>query len=181
MRTPLITLLLLSASALPLAARADTDLFTLTGGGHTETWTLPSTETFDYPAVPIFSPSFTPVTEDLDGSPVSPIQSIDFFPTGRGLTLTAAFGTLTGPSVIDVLSESGPFPGSPDYDIYTLVFDTGAFSRLAGGATDYTLTIAAQPTPTPEPSSLLLFATGLALGCALYLRSRRSPDHLRGS
>jgi hypothetical protein len=95
-------LLLFVFLVLPLTnAYADTmDLFTLIGGGHTQAWILPAVETFTYPAIPIFVPTFTPIYESVDGVPVTP-STIVFYPPGRGLTLGVSGSTLSGSSVTE--------------------------------------------------------------------------------
>jgi hypothetical protein len=172
-------LLLCVFLVLPLSnAYADTmDLFTLTGGGHTQVWLFPAVETFTYPEVPIFVPAFTPISQSQDGVPVINPLAIAFFPPGRGLTLQ--YPLLSGPSVIDVLSSSGPYFDPHDYEGYfidTLTFTPGTFSVLSAFTPGmpqipYSLTITPVSGPaTPEPSTITLLLTG---ACTLFAARKR--------
>lgn len=181
MRATVAALLLASASILPLAARADTvDVMTVTGNGHTWTFDFPTVETIDY-AVNLaqFIPSLTPLSENLDGAPVTP-TSISFHP--GGMNISGPFGTLMDVNVLAIQSVSGPFVDSQfpgGYDIYTMTFDIGtfpAFGTIFNGTApqtiDFTVNVQQESvTATPEPSGLILLATALLGMTALLRRS----------
>lgn len=177
MRAFVAALLFLAASALPLAAHADTtDLFTLTQGSSTESWTLPALVNFSYPiGIPQFLPTF-PITLVSNGASTNTSVTFEY---GHPANLIVGGQPVYNiPSVLNTTSV-----GSSGTDnLYTGTFDLGTFGGFVMGLSSTgfpteipaTLTISQQattPTPTPEPSSLLLLATGL-LGATPLLRRR---------
>ena len=182
MRAALATLVALAAAVLPAAAHADTvDVMTVTGGGHTYVFDFPSVETIHYQAnLAQFVPGLTPLSASIDGTSVTPTNV--FFHPG-GLNIIGPFGTIMYLNVLQILSETGPYFDNPafpqGYDTYTAAFVTGSWpafgSTFNGGnvvITDFTVSIQPQSvTTTPEPSSLLLLATG-ALGAFAALKRR---------
>lgn len=180
MRATVAALLLLSASALPVAAHAETlDVMTVTGNGQTYVFDFPSLETFTYPlGIPQFIPGLTPVSETLDGASVTPTE-LYFHPGGENII--GPFGTIMYLNVLDVLSYTGPYndPDGPgEYDIYTSTFDLGTWDVYDTGLSGngytimpYTVSIEEETvTDTPEPSALLLLATALLATIALRRR-----------
>lgn len=174
MRPLFAGLLLLSASTIPLAAHADTlDLFTLTGGGNTSTWTLPSVVSFTVrDGLGPFYSTF-PITLTTNG--VSTNTTVTF-EEGNIVTLTVGeLAIINMPYVMNptFVSDNGSVSS------YTATFDLNSFS---GGAyvsssngtsyIPYTLTIQPDaPAATPEPSGLILLATAI-LAAAPTLRRR---------
>ncbi len=175
MRSLLAGLLLLAAS-FPLAAHADTvDLFTLTGGGNTSAWTLPSPINFSVHNEPQFVPTF-PITLVTNGVPANSTVTFEFGHVAN--LLVGGLAIINIPSVLNptLLTDDGTI------STYTGTFDLGTFNGLVQVFSNnsltyvpYTLTIASQQdaSPTPEPSSLLLLATGLA-AALVPLRRRLS-------
>jgi len=169
MRKALFTLALLaSAFTLPLTAHADTiDDFVLTGNG--------TTATFSLPASPPGNPFTCPPGNNacLPGSKtsfsVSTLVTTDGIPTEEGITFpTSLFsgGLLIGPPIERFLGPQlfAPDAANPTFLIgtFTLTLDDLSAPEIL----HYTLTITPETStdPTPEPSTLLLFATGLAAG-----------------
>ena len=182
MRPTTAVLLLLAASALPLAAHADTvDVMTVTGNGHTWTFDFPQIVSFTYPTgLGLFIPTLTPLSATLDGASITPTP-IGFHPLAN---LTGPFGQIIGSGgPLDVLSSSGPYTNpmtSQTYYAYTAtwfiggpyvagtetIFDGNSFRQVY-----FTLDMEPQSTTaTPEPSSLYLLATA---GVALLAGGRR--------
>ncbi|WP_260736794.1 PEP-CTERM sorting domain-containing protein [Tunturiibacter lichenicola] len=160
--------LLASASILPLAAHADTvDDFLLTGHGNTITFSLPvppqggavNADDFRVPSLLI----------DFNGHTAG--ASLDLFTStvGGGFDLTYFF-----PGGQSQVAAEGAQLFSGTTSAPTILPDTYLLEDRAGG-TD-TLTITQQPppaSPVPEPSTLLLLATG-ALGLITAGGRRRS-------
>jgi hypothetical protein len=179
MRNLLPKLLVLAVTALPIAAHADTLDATLIGDSHTFTFTLPSPYTFPDQLHLVTIPTIT-TTGTTDG--VSG-QTFDVtFYSGIGSTLDSLIFNdrdghsylLDGPVLISALS-GGTQPGTD-----TVLIDTGSFALLdlqlssAEGPYYFHLTITPQ-SATPEPSTLLLFATGMmGIICAIGRRVARS-------
>ena len=165
--------------ALPLAAHADAiDDFVLTGGGHTLTYSLPSTATFpDDPSVEFFSATATTTIDGVPGYTV--FGQYDAIPSQIGTMQLdvpeSIFGypsiLFQGPQLDSVAFVPSGDPNNPLNIVATFLpgtYDLMGAGQLAGfqgtGPTlPYTLTITPQTATamTPEPSSLVLLATGL--------------------
>lgn len=175
MRAKLAALLLLAASALPLAARADTfDVMTVSGNGHTWVFDFPTVENFTYPTnLVLFVPGFTPLSETIDGASVTPTE-IFIHPDQN---ISGPFGQLMiHNNPLNFLSVSGPFTDPStlqSYLAYTATFVTGSFTGteyVYNGNNNLTFTtfdidIEQQSVAaTPEPPALPLLATaGIAI------------------
>jgi hypothetical protein len=187
MRKALFTLALLaSALSLPVAAHADTiDDFVLTGEGHTITYSLPnSAVVMDHPHG-VFLQASAPTT--IDGVP-GYIEGGDYYIPRLNLpsvilsvpsSIDNGSLTLWGPNVVQVsqiIPVSDPSFGHPDDLLVAFVpgtYNLTLFNPSRPVPSSYSLTITEEPSTaaTPEPSTLLLFATGLA-GGALTLAAR---------
>jgi hypothetical protein len=168
MRYLLRKLLVLAATALPIVVHADTLDATLIGDSHTFTFTLPSPYSFPDQLHLVTIPTIT-TTGTTDG--VSG-QTFDVtFYSGIGSTSDSLIFDdrdgdrylLSGPVLIS--PYQGPPLGTPP-GIDTAFIDTGSYALLdlqlssAAGPYYFHLTITPQ-SATPEPSTLLLFATGM--------------------
>jgi hypothetical protein len=155
---------LLAACLMSAAARADTvDNFVLTGNGQTETWSLPSPD--PYAIQPHLELIFFQTTVTTNGVPAT--EDVDFYEAGVGLTVNGLYGP-------PVVSFSGGPAGYVDVTFRTGTFALVGYSVGAIGSgvpIDYSLTITPATTATPEPSSLVLLATGV-LGLGPVLRRR---------
>ncbi|WP_433974198.1 PEP-CTERM sorting domain-containing protein [Tunturiibacter lichenicola] len=176
MSKPLFTLALLaSAFILPLAAHADAvDDFLITGNGNTITFSLPASPTDVFVSTGAggviggFSPIPAPLAtfNGVTSSSSMEFLSGNIFFVGPGIQLFTSGGALT---LVGELLYSG--------SAYTPTFLTGTFDLHQFQAfpnVNYTLTITPESTPptVPEPSALLLFATGAA---GLLYRATKRP------
>jgi hypothetical protein len=180
MRKALFPLALLaSALTIPLTAHADTiDDFVLTGNGESVTFSLPAT-TEGYILHAHFNSFFESAPGTIDGSPVTlgALFYVSFF--AGGLPGTPALGISSTPltsfpadlyGFIAYTFNEVPaqFPNPSDEGTVYFTFVPGTYELKDSAFTPglaYTLTITPEtPTATPEPSTLLLFATGLAAG-----------------
>jgi PEP-CTERM motif len=177
MRNLLPRLLVLAATSLPIAAHADTLDATLIGDSHTFTFTLPSPYSFPDQLHLVTIPTIT-TTGTTDG-----VRGETFdvtFYSGIGSTLDSLIFNdrdghgylLDGPVLISPLLQTGTPPGTDTALIHTGTFLLGDIAlSSAAGPNNFVLTITPQSTTTPEPSTLLLFATGM-IGLVSTLRHR---------
>lgn len=187
-----VTTLLAAVFSLPLAAHADQiDDFVLTGGGHTLSYSLPATTTFpDDPSVEFFLASANTTIDGVSG----------YFLTGQYDAIPSQIGTMQldvpdsifgyssilfqGPQLTSTVLVPSTDPNNP-FDI-AATFIPGTYSLEGAGMSSpfepsgpslpYTLTITPQGATamTPEPSSLILLATGIfgLVGFAAIKRGR---------
>jgi hypothetical protein len=187
MRKALFTVALLAfALSLPVAAHADTiDDFVLTGEGHTINYSLPnSAVVMDHPHG-VFLIASAPTT--IDGVP-GYIEGGDYYIPRLNLpsvilsvpsSIDGGSLTLWGENVLQVsqiIPVSDPSVSHPDDLLVAFVpgtYNLTLFNPSRPVPSSYSLTITEEPSTaaTPEPSTLLLFATGLA-GGALTLAAR---------
>ena len=179
MRKALFPLALL-ASALTLTAHADTiDDFVLTGDGHTITFSAPAIYSTPNPSHHVTA-TLADIASSVNGVggyslfisfwlPSYPFRSgLDFEITpslSTGVPGIFSEYELTGPDLIEIL------PGTtPTFTVAEFLPGTYSLSTFFGipqnteGGIPFTLTITPEAASTPEPSTLLLFATGLAAG-----------------
>jgi hypothetical protein len=170
MRNLLPKLLVLAATALPIAAHADpTDLFTITGDSNTYTFTLPEQFTFADSLHLVTVPTLT-TTGTIDGVGGKTFDVIFFTGIGDpGESLIFNNIDLAGPILISPVSSSGNFDTAAiDPGSYQLI----DFANSSKGPDYYTLTIIPEAGRVPEPSTLPLLATG-TLGVLSLARQRR--------
>ncbi len=189
---------LVSALILPLNASADTiDDFVLTGGGHTITYSLPSTTIFQY----CFSCDFfyMYLTGTIDGVPgyqLTEGYGYDAIAGDLHLRLPdSIFGydsmLFQGPNLITTTLVLSSDPMDPfDRYNYAITFIPGTYSLVGAGMQTFpykppgpdlpftmTITPQTETAATPEPPSLTLLATGLfgLLGFAATRLNRIRP------
>jgi hypothetical protein len=185
MRKALFTLALLaSAFPLPLTAHADAiDQFTF--NFNTTSGIVPVHLTIDLPASPPPSP-YTGINAcavdcfAVVGQSGSNSYVFDFIQFAPGSTLiefatfNPIFGPPTAPGAYTQIAAPALFTGS----LSNPTFLTGTFDAqymAVPGFPNFPGTITIDPinTTTPEPSTLLLFATGLATGITAIRRRTR--------
>lgn len=143
------------------AAKADTLDFTLTGEGTDITFALPSSPSVSSPSSSGFV--IDNVTMDVDGFSVK--SDLDFYLSSSKGGFAATWGSYTvlfdligsqlfTGSVSDPTFKTGSFTLTPYGDI-----DSYSYCKGSGGS--YTLSIVDPSAVTPEPSSMLLMATGI--------------------
>ena len=179
----LLPLCLLSLAFIPIAAHADTiDDFTITGGGHTITYSLPATSSYpDFDLFNFFAESAPATIDGVSGYSVNGDYYDPAFFQYVSLILNvpaSIFGTssidLAGPSFISFLfvPANNPYPYLP-YDVVpTFIPGTYTLNTTTFPTTPYTLTIAADPSTaaTPEPATAALLSTGI-LGLIAFAQS----------
>jgi len=175
MRKALFPLALLaSALTIPLTAHADTiDDFVLTGEGHTITYSLPNSAiVMDHPHGVILFASAPTTIDGVSGYneggdyyvPRLPLPS---FILSVPSSIDGGSLTLYGQNILEisqVIPVSNPSVSHPDDLLVAFVPGTYNLTLFNSGSpnppTPYTLTITAESAATPEPSSLILLATG---------------------
>lgn len=194
MRKALFSLAVLaSAFIVPLTAHADViDDFTLAGQGHTITYSLPATSAFpDFSHFNSFTESASTTIDNVSGYVES---SQYFFPSANTPRLlidvpASVFGVgfleFSGPVFFTSTTEPASNPPSDFQDDVVPTFTPGTYTLQSLGSAlqpfsppvFYTLTISQETstTPTPEPASLTLLATG-ALGIISVAARRRAPQ-----
>jgi hypothetical protein len=200
MRKVFFTLVFLSAALiLPLAAHCDTiDDFVLTGDGHTISYSLPGA--ISSPDYNLFTSFYASAPTTIDGvsgyttdgqyfALIEPYSLILSVPSSIFGESELSFGSspLSFPGPPFIAWSSVPANNPPSYQqddvIATFIPGTYTFESFADfGYTAfndppvfYTLTITQEtPAATPEPSSVVLFATGALgiLGFAAFNRRR---------
>jgi hypothetical protein len=166
MRNLLPRLLVLAASSLPIAVRADTiDNFTLTDiSGGTMTFSLPASP-------PVFGPS-NPFLFETFTLPLS------FNPAFFGNTTLDGqilfYSTLAGGGLNVMIYHPGGTTPIVDHGdlLYSGTTANPTFLTGTFHVGSDILTITPQTAPTPEPSTLVLLATG-TLGVLCLARQRR--------
>lgn len=192
MSKALFTTLLASALILPLTAHADTiDDFILTGDGHTITYSLPATSAFpDFFHFNSFTESAPTMIDGVSGY----VESGQYFlPVGPNIPRmlidvpSSVFGIgfleFSGPVFFTFTTEPASNPPPDFQDDVVPTFTPGIYTLQGLGPAlqpfsppvFYTLTITPEGASTPEPSSLVLLATG-ALGLISF--ARKVPPRL---
>ena len=163
----------LSLAILPIAARADTiDDFTLVGQGHTITYSLPNSAIVgNHPHAVWLNASASATIDGVPGYNVLGEYFLPGFPLFPSIDLSVPSSinggdlSLYGPWVLqvsEVIPIDDPSFVHPNDLLVSFVPGTYELRTILGSPPypSYTLTIAAESAPTPEPSSLILLATG---------------------
>jgi hypothetical protein len=170
MRNLLPKLLVLAAASLPVAAHADTiDDFVLTDPiGDTITFSLPASP-------PVFGPS---EPDQFETFPVLMSFSPPYFGSKFLDGQLIFYSTLAGGGLEVMFFHPGGTTQFTDHGDLLYSGTTAAPTFLTGtfhvGSDTLTITPQAAPSSTPEPSTLILLATGtLGLFCLARQRRRR--------
>ncbi len=178
MRKALFTLALLASPfTLPLAAHADTiDDFVLTGDGNIITFSAPAIYSAPNPShmVTATLPDIASSVNGVGGYSLFISFWLPSWPFRSGLDfeITPSLSTgvpgvfseyeLTGPDLIELLPGTTPtftvaefLPGTYSLSTFFVI------PHNTVGGIPFTLTITPETASTPEPSTLLLFATGM--------------------
>jgi hypothetical protein len=172
----------LSLALLPIAAHADTiDDFTLVGQGHTITYSLPNSAiVMNHPHAVTLNASAPATIDGVPGYNVSGEYYLPGFPSLPSIVLSVPSSinggdlTLYGQWVLqvsEIIPIDDPSLVHPNDLLVAFAPGTYVLHTLLGTAPfpAYTLTIAAESAPTPEPSTFALFGTGL-LGAIAAVR-----------
>lgn len=192
MRTQLYALLVLAFwnPSQVVAHASGIDDFVLVGEGHTITYSLPdSAVIMDHPHGVTLGASGPATIDGISGYTVSGLyytrESIPLglpdivlsgLPSSIGGQLVFFGGSVLSDTVIPI---SDPSPQHPDDLLVTFIPGTYDLVRSSTGfyfdpIAPYTLTITEESSAVPEPSSLILLATGaFAVTGAVCVRSRR--------
>jgi hypothetical protein len=179
MRNLVTKLLVFAAISLPIAAHADTLDATLTGDSHTYTFTLPTPYSFPDQLHLVTLPTLqtTGTADGISGHTFDITFFTGIGTSGNSLIFDELGGTaftLLGPPLVSPL----PPTGAPPNQIDNAAIATGSFVltefSTQGLPIRFNLTIAPQAasSSTPEPSTLVLLATG-TLGILCLARQRR--------
>ena len=188
-----ILALLASAFTLPLTAHADTiDDFTLTGDGHTITFSAPAIYSAPNPShmVTATLPDIASSVNGVGGSSLFISFYLPSYPFRSGLDfeITPSLSTgvpgsfsqyqLTGPDLIELLPGTTPtftvaefLPGTYSLSTFFVI------PQNTEGGIPFTLTITPEAASTPEPSTFALMTTGI-LGAVTALKSRK-PESVK--
>ncbi len=182
-----LLLAVISIALTPVAHATQLDDFVLTGGGHTYTFSFPSTGIVSgEPNFGITSRVRYTQTSDsatVDGVTVGSASGQFVLEPGNFGTVTLGidtqdnvfFNPFYGPVLVgyNPSSLSGYVSGPYQAFFFTGSFDLFTRSGPTGTVTPYTLTITPEASTTPEPATLTFLATG-TLGLLSTLRRRLS-------